>query len=109
VIIFTQAEREGDKQRAIELEAKDFIVGVLTSPKDVVLKLRTHLGEQKTYFLPLSEKEKIVQDLARDLGYETYPLCSQCGSPLQLALIRDLGKGENYFKVSFVCPKCKSQ
>ena len=106
VIIFTQSERTEDRERAIELEAKDFLVGVLISPREVVLKVKAHLGEQKSYQIPINKDLDEVKELAMDLGYAPTLTCPKCGSSLQLFLIRDLSKGKNYFKVSFICPKC---
>jgi DNA-binding response OmpR family regulator len=106
VIIFTQTEREGDKIKAIELEARDFIVGILIPPPEVVLKVKVHLGEEKTYQLVVDRESKEVQDLAKDLGYDPNLLCSRCKAPIRLFLIRDLSRGKNYFKASFICPEC---
>lgn len=106
IMVFAQVGREEDRLRAIELEAKDFIVGVLTSPPDVVLRAKMHLGEQKIYRLPVLKDVSGTKELAKDLGYVAGLTCSRCGSPLVLSLIRDLSRGKNYFKVSFICSKC---
>lgn len=106
IMIFSQVEREEDKQRALELGVKDFIVGVLTSPPDVVLRTRMHLGEQKTYLMSIPKDSESAKELIHDLGHDSELVCSRCGSELRLSLIRDLTKGKNYFKVSFFCPKC---
>jgi len=105
VVIFSQFEREGDKERAMELEAKDFVVGSFLTPRQVVLKMKIHLGEQKTYRIKIDKNLKEIQELARDLGYKSLN-CPFCGSTLEIFLIRDLSRGENYFKLSFICPKC---
>ena len=106
VMVFSKVERVEDRRRAMEMEAKDYIIGVLTSPENVVLKTRVHLGEEKTYQIPISENMEGAKELAKDLGYNANLICSSCGSPLHLSLIRDLRKGKNYFKVAFICPKC---
>lgn len=106
IIIFSQNEREGDRQKAMELEAKDFIVGVFNSPAEILLKVKSHLGIERTYQLTMNKGEEKTRELARDLGYDSNLLCSKCNTLLQLFLIRDLNKGKNYFKVSFICPKC---
>jgi len=106
IMIFSQVEREKDKHRALDLGIKDFIVGVLTSPQEVVLRARMHLGEQKIYQISVPKDSKSAKELVQDLGYDSELVCPRCGSELRLSLIRDLTKGKNYFKVSFFCPKC---
>lgn len=106
IIIFTQIEKKEDRLKTIELEAKDFIVGTTTPPLDVVLRIKAHLGEQKTYRVLIREEQESVKELLKDLGYSPILKCPRCGSTLLLFLIRDLSKGLNYFKVSFLCPKC---
>jgi len=110
VVIFAQTEKKEDRSKAMELGAKDFIVGILTPPPEVVLRIRTVLEEQKTYRLLICKEnlDKVdkIKELAEDLGYSSTLKCLHCGSPLCLFLIRDLTKGKNYFKVSFICPKC---
>jgi len=108
VVIFTQIERKGDRIKAIELEAKDFIIGNLVPPPEVVLRIKVTLGEQKTYRL-LTCKENLteVKELAKDLGHAPALKCLYCSSPLSLFLMRDFSKGRNYFKISFICPKCR--
>jgi DNA-binding response OmpR family regulator len=104
-IIFSSFGQAGEEKKALELEAKDFIVGALIAPKDVLCKIKIHLGEEKTYLLKLPENE-VIKKLAQDLGYESL-FCPSCHSPLALYLMRDLTRGKNYFKVSFICPKCQ--
>lgn len=106
VIIFTQSEREGDRRKAVELEAKDFVVGVFNSPAEVVLRVKAHFGEEKSYKLAIDRNAKDAKELAMDLKYNPELICPNCKTPVQISLMRDLSKGKNYFKVSFVCPKC---
>jgi DNA-binding response OmpR family regulator len=104
VILFRQMEQKGEREKAIELEAKDFVIGVLTSPSELVSRVRMHLGEGKTYLFPVDVNLEEVKKLAKDLGYDPRLFCKKCSKPLSLFLIRDLGRGKNYFKVSFICP-----
>jgi len=106
VMIFTQVEREEDRLQAMELEAKDFIVGALTPPLEIILRAKILLGEQKTYRLAVLKNFKDAKNLAKDLGFSPTLTCSHCGSSLLLFLMMDLSKGKNYFKVSFICPQC---
>ncbi|MCK4453830.1 response regulator [Candidatus Parcubacteria bacterium] len=108
VVILSKVEKEEDKNKAIELEARDFINSSKISPRDTVLRIRTILGEEKIYKIPIriGKKSESLIELNKDLGHKGGFNCPKCGSPLELYLMRDLGKGEDYFKVSFVCPKC---
>jgi len=106
VIILATLDKEEQRKKAVDLEARDFIVSTKISPRNTVLRIRTILGEERTYQIPISEKSGDIIQLYKDLGYEGDLRCSKCGSPLELYLMRDLGRGEDYFKVSFVCPKC---
>jgi two-component system response regulator ResD len=105
VMIFDRLGKEENKIKAMELEAKDFIIGILVSPPNVVLRAKMHLGEQKTYRIKVPIKDEEIKRLAQDLDYKNL-MCAYCGSELILYLMRDLSKGENYFKVLFICPKC---
>ena len=107
VIIFSQLEKEEDENKAMKLEAKDFIVGARTSLRDVVRRIKVHLGREKTYRLPIAENlSQVAKELAGDLGYVPTLRCPNCDTSFILLLTRDLSKGEDYFKASFICPKC---
>ena len=106
VVIFTNFEKAGDKQKAVELEAKDFIISAKVTPRDIVLRMRTLLGEEKTYQIPIENKSDDLIELSRDLGYKGSLTCMKCGAPLEMYLMRDFRRGEDYFKISFICPRC---
>ena len=107
IIIFSQIEREEAKIEAMDLGAKDFIVGSITSPRDVTAKIKIHLRFQKTYHLSIDERNiSVAKEIKKDLGYLPYLECPRCDSQLELFLIRDLSKGKDYFKLSFSCPNC---
>lgn len=103
VVILGQYESKEDMKKAMDLEAKDFIASSSVSPNEVIRKIKIVLGGQKSYRVKISNIEE-VKDLYEDLGYDSDFKCSKCGSIMELNLIRDLSKGNNYFLVSFVCP-----
>lgn len=106
VIIFSQIEKKEDRMQAIDLEANDFITGSTSTPSEVVRRVFIIMGEQKSYRLMVQKNLYNAKELITDFGY-TYDLkCPKCGSDLILYLIRDLSKGEDYFKISFICPSC---
>ena len=105
VFVFSLLERKKDKIRAMDLDAKDFIIGNQVTPLELVLKVKIAMGEQNSYRVSVND-ESDIKKLSRDLGYQGVLRCPKCGRSFVLYLIRDLSKGKNYFKVSFVCPKC---
>lgn len=107
VIIYSRTGSEEHREKAMDYEAKDFIVGLSDSPRDVVSKTKSHLGEQAAYVFIITEENKEVGlQLVRDIGYEGGTKCPQCGSYLSLYLLRNLSLGKNTFKISLVCSRC---
>ena len=105
VIIYSRTGNELHRKKAMDLEARDFISGVWDSPKKVVSRAKAHLGVQKGYIIHPSEKSlRELKELSGDLGENIY--CPSCDGIKSIYLIRDLSFGENYFKISFLCPKC---
>jgi len=107
VLIFSQVGRESEKVQAMELGAKDFIIGSLTLPRELAAKIKIHLGFQKSYQILIDERNaKVAKELRVDMGYSPDYNCPRCGTPMNLFLLRDLSKGKDYFKLSFSCPAC---
>jgi len=106
VILLSPFENENNRKKAIQLEARDFIVLTKVSPRDLVFRVKSILGEEKTYQINIKEEIGDIMELNKDLGFKGIFKCQKCDSLLQLYLIRDLSKGGDYFKISFVCPKC---
>jgi len=107
IIIFSQIEKKAEKMKAIELEAKDFIAATDVTPSEAIRKIKIALGEQKSYMVAPQKHLFGAKELIADLGYDYDFKCPTCGSDLVFDLIRDLSKGEKYFIVSIICPKCK--
>jgi PleD family two-component response regulator len=105
IIFISKVKEEGYKQKAIDFEVKDFVVALNNSPIDVFAKIKTHLSSEKTYKIKIHEESDVIKNLANDLGYDSL-MCKKCGNLMSLYLIRDLSKGLNYFKISFVCTDC---
>jgi len=106
VIIFSKFESKIERERAMELEAVNFFVAAGITPDEVVRKVKIILGEQKSYRLSIYKNSYDAGKMITDFGYPYNLKCKECGSDLVLFLIRDLDKGENYFKASFICPNC---
>lgn len=107
VIIFAPIEKQKDRIKAMELEAKDFISAASVTPAEVIRRVKIALGEQKSYRISMSKNLADARQLITDLGYTHDFKCPECGSDLVLNLIRDLSKGEKYFILSVICPECK--
>jgi len=105
IIIFSQLEKKGDRDKAMELEAKDFITATEATPLEVIRRIKIVIGEQKSYRISILKDEHDAKKLITDLGCKNFK-CSECGSDLLLYLIRDLSAGEKHFILSAFCPKC---
>lgn len=101
VIILDQYEDKETMKKAMEMEAKDFIAFSSASPNEILRKIKIVLGEQKSYRIKISGGG---EDLYRDMGHSGDLKCQECGSDLELNLIRDLSVSNSHFVVSFVCP-----
>ncbi len=106
VIIFAQFEKKDDRIKAMELEAKDFITAADITPAEAVRRAKIALGEQRSYRISLQKNLQNAKELITDLGYSYDFKCSECGCDLAFHLMRDLTRGEKYFIVSIICPKC---
>lgn len=106
VIIYAQFERKEDKIKAMELEAKDFITAADVTPSETIRRVKITLGGQKSYRIAIQDNVYNAKELIKDLNQNGNSKCPKCGSALVLYLIRDLSRGENYYKVSLICSKC---
>jgi len=106
VIIFAQVEKKRDRMKAIELEAKDFIIGAMVTPLEAIRRVKITLGEQRSYKIFPAKNLYDAKELITDLGFAYDFKCPECGNDLVFNLIRDLSKGEKYFIISVICPKC---
>ncbi len=105
VVIFASAERKDEKEKAIDLNAKDFISIDRIPPKEILSRVKIALGEQKSYKFSFSEELFSAKEMLRDFGYSSAS-CKHCGGNMILNLIKDLSVGDDYYKVSFFCSKC---
>jgi DNA-binding response OmpR family regulator len=106
VVVHSQTGSVAQQEQAMELEAKDFVVGHLDSVQEIVRRIKTHLGEQKSYTINVSSDDDDAFSLAEDLGFQETE-CPYCKERLSLHLLRDLSLGKDVFKASFICSICK--
>ena len=90
VIIFSQIEKGTDRMKAMEMEAKDYLVSATTTSLEVVRRVKIALGEQKSYRIFPQKNVYNAKELITDLGYPYDFKCYNCGSVLVFHLIRDL-------------------
>ncbi len=105
-IVFSRTGSDTHREMAMENEARDFVVGLSESPKEVSLKIKRHLGVQRAYNFDIQPEGESSIMIAQDLGYKEGTTCHSCGAPLSLQLLRNLSLGENVFNVSLFCPRC---
>ncbi len=106
VIIYSGTGSERDREEAMSYEAKDFIAGHTDSPRTALTKIKSHLGEQKTYTLEVLPEMEGAYELVKDLGHVGNLTCSVCGGKLSLNFLRNLSMGQNLFHVSVICTHC---
>jgi hypothetical protein len=99
-------EKTEDRKKSIELDAKDFIGAATVTPLEAIRRVQIALGEQKSYRLVIQKNLYNAKEFISDFGLSYDLKCPKCGVDLVLYLIRDLSKGEDYFKISFICPEC---
>ncbi len=105
IVLISHHEEEKYRKKAVEFEVKDFLVGEYSSPLLIFRRIRTHLGGERSYRIPINVEGDAIRELAEDLDYSSLK-CKKCSGNMEINLIRDLSKGKNYFKVSFICPVC---
>ncbi len=106
VIAFSQFNTQENKERGMDLLAKDFISSSEVSPSLVLRKIKTILGEEKSYQINIDLENHDGLKLVEDILGEKDINCPKCNQTMVLYLIRDLSQGSNYYKVSIKCPNC---
>jgi len=105
IVFFSKVKENEHNEAVINFGVKDFILASKYSPIEVLNRIKVHLSVEKTYKISVDSQTEVIKNLAKDLECDDL-LCKKCLKPLKLYLIRDLSKGSNYFKVSFVCTDC---
>ncbi len=106
VMMYSNSKSTEYYEKALDYEASDFFISTSDTPKEIVIKVKMHLGEQKTYLMDISQDSDSVKELLSDIGYKEGFFCPECKNKLQLQLLRDLSMGKNVFRVAFICDSC---
>ena len=104
VVISSHMGREEDRQRAIELGAKDFIIKNMTPPNEVVRRVQAILETHGIYDLFIDPYSLDAQRMASELSLNGYK-CPRCSRKLSLEL-KTLNSKEKTFQARFICPGC---
>lgn len=105
VIVSSHMGREEDRQKAVALGAKDFIVRYLTSPKEATERIRRIFESSgSTYFLDFDAYAMDAQKLARDAGTNDDFQCMNCSQKMSLKLTTLPNSSD--FGAKFVCQNC---
>ncbi len=106
IIVFSRTGSDYHREKAMDYEAKDFVVGLSDSLKAITLRIKKHLGLQRAYNFDINPDTESSTMIAQDLGYRNGARCPSCKTDLSLQLLRNLSFGENVFNVSLICPHC---
>jgi len=80
LVVYSRTGSEKQREEAMDHEAKDFVVGLSDSPKAIVLKIKSHLGEEKSYLFDLSRNLEEGRKISQVLGYPPEMRCPKCGT-----------------------------
>jgi two-component system, chemotaxis family, chemotaxis protein CheY len=105
VIISSHMGREEDRQRANTLGARDFIVRDVTSPNQVVKKIKEIFMGGGEYRIDFNAYNLDAQKMAQETGINNNFQCLDCGEKVILKLSMKDAK-ERVFEARFICPKC---
>lgn len=94
--------REEDREKALSMGVKDFIVRGMTPPNEIVKKILYQTGS-KSYVVKIDPFEIDGQQLIQDLNLPDNLICDNCGSSLAVKLSY---QSDDNFRASLLCPDC---
>ncbi len=105
IVISSHLGREEDQRRAIELGARDFIVRDITSPKQVVEKIKILFSGSGKYQIEFNPYSFDAQKMAKNLGLNDNFQCMECDEKMILE-INVVDAQKRTFEAGLVCPNC---
>ena len=102
IFVNSHLGREDDREKAMELGAKDFIIRGMTPPNEIVQKILHQLGE-RSYIVKVDPFENDAQKLIQDFNLPDNLICNNCGANLAVKLN---SKGDGGFSAKLLCPDC---
>ncbi len=94
--------REGDRKKAMELGAKDFIIRGIVPPKEVVQRVLQVVGAGE-YQLYICKDKGEVKKFANDLGLKEDLTCPECQGDLFLKIVQ---KKNGQLTANVFCSSC---
>lgn len=105
IVISSHLGKEADRERSVELGARDFIIRGFTPPKQVAERLKELFEESGAYHIPFDSSASDASRIAKDLGLEDDFRCLKCGERMVLRLnLKD--RAEKTFEARLICPNC---
>lgn len=105
VVISSHLGKESDKQRSMELGARDFIVRGFTPPKQVSERLKELFGEDNAFQMPFDVLAADAPRIAQELHISNDFRCPKCGTRMVLEL-RLKDPEAKLFEARLICPNC---
>ena len=106
VVISSHMGREDDKNRALELGVKDFIIRGTTRPIEVIARINVIFGEAMAeYKVEVNPETLDASKLAKDLNGKNSLRCLYCNGVLDLNL-QFTSPQDRRLKAKFNCPSC---
>jgi CheY-like chemotaxis protein len=98
--------REDDREKALDMGLKDFIVRGMTPPSEIVKKILYQIGN-RSYMIKVDPFEMDGQQLIQDLNLPDDLICDNCGSGLSIKL--NYQNEEDGFHAKLTCPSCNKR
>jgi len=104
VVISSHMGREEDQQKAIQLGAKDFVTRDMTTPVEVVSRVKNALNLNE-YKIKINPTELDAQKLAKNMRWGDNFKCKWCGGDLCMTM-RLTEVKDKKFEARVFCSQC---
>lgn len=106
VVISSHMGRGEDRDRAMKLGAKDFIIRGITTPREVIERINAIFVQTgKQYKIAFDPFALDAQQLGKDLNFKADFTCIDCNEKFILNM-NLIDANTKQFQGHFVCPKC---
>lgn len=104
IIISSHMGREEDREKAMKMGAKDFIVKTMNTPNEIVERIRK-IFDSTSYRLKIDSTELDAGRFIKNIGLKEGMKCPACDENVIL-ILEPLNSDDKSFKAKVVCPKC---
>ena len=105
VVFLSHMGREEDRQKAMSLGARDFIIRDETPPVQVVKRINDIFFGHEGYYIDFDSISADAQKLMKDANIKNDFRCENCNGKLVLKLKIKNTKNRN-FDAELICPSC---